>query len=190
MAVPCTVTNRSGVTILIKSHNHRSRNRSPTTASVGRRTSLVLSIPLQTNVPLATAVPQASLLPCTEYASLSIWTSLTTTLTNVSTPTLTSAYYSAAESSGSSPTIIYFLPTPFAIATSFAGGTLPSVPTSFIVLFPSDRSKLERKQTPMSYSDRLASTAASPQLLSSLTTSAFTSKAPPHIPRVSGITQA
>jgi len=42
----------------------------------------------------------------------------------------------------------------------------------------------------MSYSDLLASTPASLHPLSSLTTSASTSEPPPHIPSVSGLTQA
>lgn len=192
---------RSGVTSPIGSF--RSRSPSPTAVNQ-RRTSLLLNIPspsLQTNVPLATSPPKGSLSVQTSPASG------VAQHPNLSTPSIvtpTSAYYSVISSSGSSPTTttMEHPPSSFPTSMSPAQSQSPSSPAGIPLSLshpPSPiassstlgmgASNADKRLSFMSYSDLLASTPASLQPLSSLTTSASPDP-PPHIPSVSGITQS
>ena len=100
----------SGVTGPMGSYG--SRCPSPTMSSVGKRMSILLSIPsppLQTNVPIITiiAVPQSGSPPAMAHVNLSIQANVTS-YPNSSVPlivTPTSVNYSVAESGSSSPTM-------------------------------------------------------------------------------------
>lgn len=195
------------------------RSRSPSPSALGgagttRKTSLLLSIPsppLQTNVPLS--APQQASPPGTARGNLSIQTSPSSGggigHNNISTPSIvtpTSAYYSVASSEGSSPTTTTREHPP----TSLSGpsqsqspasnpGSLSAIPLNLShppspVASASGitvgSSNADKRLSFMSYSDLLASTPASLQPLSSLTTSASSNEPPPHIPSVSGMTQS
>ncbi|KIM78092.1 hypothetical protein PILCRDRAFT_90830 [Piloderma croceum F 1598] len=193
---------RSGVASPIGTGSYRSRSPSPTMGNVAKRTSLLLNIPLQTNLPPATIIPQTISPSGMTKAALPVHTH-----PNVSTPSIvtpTSAYYSVAESSeGSGPTttIVEHPPSSFPAPSRSqphspaAFSTVPlnlSHPPSPIASSSAGglaSSNADKRLSFMAYSDLLASTPASLQPLTSLTTSA-SSEPPPHIPSVSGMTQA
>jgi hypothetical protein len=209
---------RSGVTSPIGSL--RSRSPSPIGVGAGRRTSLLLSIPsppLQTNVPLVASNPPAS---SRAPANISTQTSPAAGCTvgeqpNLSTPSIvtpTSMYYSVAsggttdgDGEGTSPTTTTLEHPPSSFLNTFPSQSYlqsispaafsaiplnlshpPSPIISPLLLSPGGDKRLSF----MSYTDLLASTPASLQPLSSFTTSASSAEPPPHIPSVSGITQA
>jgi hypothetical protein len=192
---------RSGVASPIGTGSYRSRSPSPTMGNVAKRTSLLLNIPLQTNLPPATIIPQASSPSGMSKALFPV-----SVHSNVSTPSIvtpTSAYYSVAESSeGSVPTTttVEHPPSSFPAPSRSqphspaAFSTVPlnlSHPPSPIASSSAGlaSSNADKRLSFMAYSDLLASTPASLQPLTSLTTSA-SSEPPPHIPSVSGMTQA
>lgn len=185
---------RSGVASPIGSYG--SRSPSPTWGP-GRRASLMVpSPPLQTNISLGSPA----------RGTLSIQTSPISgmnQLANMSTPSIvtpTSAYYSIAETGNSSPTTTTTEHPPSSFPQNmstrspdyFPAAPLspPSPIVSSLSASSAGPSNSDKRLSFMSYTDLLTSTPASLQPLSSLTTSASSTEPPPHIPSVSGMTQA
>ncbi|EGN94617.1 hypothetical protein SERLA73DRAFT_171568 [Serpula lacrymans var. lacrymans S7.3] len=193
---------RSGVASPIGSI--RSRSPSPTSARASTipRASLLLSIPTSPSGPSISSHNNLGASP--SPTRLTIQTSppvvLPPTKEEKSSPSITtptSAYYSTISSAESSPTTTTVehppqsLPTPTSTAispsTTYAGS--PFVVPLNISHPPSPTHASTKRLSFMSYSDLLASTPASMVPLSSFTSYASLDP-PPHIPSVSGFTQA